>query len=323
MYESGQVDWQAEVDGDLASSLREKGRADLRTSPAFGTMFLTFYCKDEFGPDVTKALGFSKNPLADTRVRQALTMAIDKKFIVDSITRMGELPARTYVPPDGSMPGFDWLPGPYDKSGKRSYTAAEMRDRLATAQGVSGDGPGLPFDVAKARQLLAEAGYPNGQNFPTLPIVYGTNSPTRQKICQVLKNQWKTALNIEVNPQGLEGKNFSDRINNREYVIGTVAWYGDYPDASTFTDKYLSNSENNDSLWVRPAFDALCASAAKEPDTDKRLAMLERAEDMINVEAPIAPIYHYVNVSLSRDNVMGVAPNPRNITVFRDVWVKR
>jgi oligopeptide transport system substrate-binding protein len=322
LYEAGQVDWQAEVDGDLAATLKEKGREDLRVSPANGTMFLTFYCAPEFKEPVAKALGFAKNPLADVRVRQALDMSIDKKFIVDSITQMGELPARTYVPPDGSLEGFGWMPGPFNTGAKQRYSVEELRDQLK-ATGVTGDGPGLPYDVKRAKQLLAEAGYPEGKGFPALPIIYGTNSPTRQKICQVLKNQWKETLGIEVNLQGLEGKNFSDSVNNREYVIGTVAWYGDYPDASTFTDKYLSTSENNDSLWVSPAFDELCAKAAKEPDTDKRMRMLERAEHMINVECPIAPIYHYVNVSLSRNQVRGVAPNPRNITVFKNVAVDR
>lgn len=324
LYESGQVDWQSDVDGDTAAVLREKGRKDLRSSPAFGTAFLTLICTPKLPDTVADAIGVTDNPLADVRVRQALAMSIDKQFIVDGVTRMGELPARTYVPPDGTLPGFTWLPGPYDKgAGDRRYTAEEVRKQLTSAAGVAGPGPGLPYDVQRAKQLLAEAGYPDGKGFPRLPIIFGSNSPARQKIVQVLKNQWKQKLNIDVDIQQLEGKNYRDKVDGKQYAIAPVAWYGDYPDASTFTDKYLSTSKQNDCAWYNKTYDDLCAKAAKEPDPDKRLRLLEQAEHLLNTEVPIVPLYHYVNVSLSRDNVHNVDPNPRNITIFKHVWVDR
>jgi oligopeptide transport system substrate-binding protein len=321
MYDSGEVDWQSDVDGDLAAELRAQGRKDLRSSPAFGTAFLTYICTPELPASVAESVGSTKNPLADVRVRQALTMAIDKQFIVDSITRMGELPARTYLPPDGTLDGFTWIRS--GGGGKARYTDKEMRAMLASKDGLSGPGAGVPHDVAQARQLLAEAGYPDGRGFPNLPILYGTNSETRKKICQVLKNQWKEALNVDVNIVGAEGKSFRDKVSNKEYAIAPVAWYGDYPDASTFTDKYLSTSKQNDCAWFNKAYDDLCAKASKEGDAGKRLRLLEEAENLLDTEVPIAPLYHYVNVSLSRDSVHGVDPNPRQVTVFKGVWVER
>jgi oligopeptide transport system substrate-binding protein len=321
LYESGQVDWQSDVDGDLAAELKAKKRSDLRSSPAFGTAFLTFICTPRLPDSVARQVGTDKNPLADVRVRQALAMSIDKQFIVDNVTRMGELPARTYVPPDGTLEGYTWMSGSGD-TGKR-YTYQEMQTLLTSPGGLSGPGAGLPYDVERAKQLLAEAGYPDGKGFPALPIIYGTNSPARQKITQVLKNQWKEKLNIDVNIQGLEGKNVRDKVSEKQYAIAPVAWYGDYPDASTFMDKYLSSSKQNDAAYVNRRYDDLLALAAKEGDRDKRLRMLEEAEHLLNTEVPIVPLYHYVNVSLSRDNVHGVDPNPRNVTIFKDVWVDR
>ena len=294
----------------------------MKSSPAFGTAFLTYLCTPTLPPSVAKP-GADKNPLADVRVRQALTMAIDKKFIVDSITRMGEMPARTYVPPDGTLDRFTWLAGPYDKTQGRRYSDKEMRKLLNSPTGQTGDGPGIPYNVRRARELLAEAGYPDGKGFPQIPILYGTNSETRKKICQVLKNQWKEQLNINVDLQGLEGKSFRDRVDGKDYAIAPVAWYGDYPDISTFTDKYLSTSKQNDSAWYNKAYDDLCDRASKEGDFDKRLRLLEQAENLLNTEVPIAPLYHYVNVSLNRPYVHGADPNPRSVTVFKDVWVER
>jgi len=128
LYEAGTVDWVAEVLGDLPAELKAKGRTDLRVSPAFGTMFISFLCR----PNLPQSVGGGKNPLADPRVRQALAMATDKQFIVDNITRMGELPPRTYLPPDGTLPDFRWLPGPYDKARPQDpYSPEEVRILLS------------------------------------------------------------------------------------------------------------------------------------------------------------------------------------------------
>lgn len=316
IYETGQVDWQSDVPGDLAAELKAKGRTDLRSSPAFGTAFLTFLCREKLPDD----FGGGANPLADIRVRQALAMAIDKRVIVDTITRMGELPARTYLPPDGTLPDFRFLPGPYDTR-TEPYTDVEMRKMLL--ESLTRAGPGLPYDVELARKLLAEAGYPNGAGFPQLPLMYNTDSAVRAKIVQVLKSQWREKLGITVHIQALEGKAYKERVSKKQYAIAAVAWYGDYPDMSTFTDKYLSTSLQNDSDWQNPTFDGLCLQATKEADDVKRVALLSKAEHLIDTEVPIVPLYHYVNVSLSRDSVRGVRPNPRNVTIFKDVYVEK
>ncbi len=322
-YESGHVDWVADVPGDLASELRAKGRTDLRTSPAFGTAFLTFLCQPTLPPSVMAGERGVKNPLADIRVRQALSMAIDRRYIVNTVTRMGELPARTYLPPDGTLRGFTWLPGPFSSARKEPYTAEEMRKLLMQPGGLEGDGPGLPSDVERAKQLLADAGYPNGRGFPSLPILYNTGNPNREKIAQVLQNQWKQRLSLDTYVKPIEGKVYSQVVSKKDYAIAIVAWYGDYPDASTFTDKYKSTSLQNDADWRNMTFDDLCDQATKEPDEAKRLAILSRAEHLIDIEVPIVPLYHYVNISLARDKMKGIKANPRQITIFKHVKVER
>jgi oligopeptide transport system substrate-binding protein len=90
---------------------------------------------------------------------------------------------------------------------------------------------------------------------------------------------------IDVNVQVLEGKIFSQRIKQKDYAIATVAWYGDYPDASTFTDKYISTSLQNDSDWRNEELDRLTAAANREADPVKRGQILSRAEHLIDTEA--------------------------------------
>ncbi len=319
-YEAGHVDWMADVPTDLAPELLAQGRPDLKNSPAFGTAFLTLLVRPNLPASI---LGGAKNPLADMRVRQALAMTIDRHFLVDKITRMGELPARTYLPPDGTLPAFKFFPGAFDTD-KATWSDVQMRALLAKPDGISEPAaPGLPYDVVRARQLLAEAGYPDGKDFPRLPIMFNTQSTMYPKEVQALKNQWKQALNINMDIVGLEGKVFKERVNKKEYAIAPASWYGDYPDVSTFTDKYRSDSLNNDSDWQVKPFDALCDQAAQEPDPKKRMDELGHAEAMIDSQVPIIPLYHYVNTSLNHPNTHGVDPNPRGVTIFKGVWVEK
>lgn len=287
-YEAGAVDWLSDVPVDLARDLKAKGRTDLRSTKAFGTSFMTLLVS----PNLPKSiLNGAKNPLADIRVRQALALAVDKQAIVRDVTGMGEEVATTFVPP-GTIKGY------------------EPR-------------PGLGFDVAKAKQLLADAGYPGGKGFPQLPMLYNSGNPTRERMVQVLAKQWESTLGIKFNLQMLEVKEYRNRVTDKNYAIATVAWYGDYPDVTTFTDKYLSTSNQNDCDWKNMTFDGLCDQATKEPDPVKRLQILNDAENLLNTEVPIIPIYHYVNCSMRPDYVTNLGDNPRNVTVFKGIRMER
>jgi oligopeptide transport system substrate-binding protein len=286
-YEAKGVEWLADVPAEIAAEMKARGRdkIDLRIAPAFGTAFLSVNCS----PTIKGIEG--PNPLADVRVRQALAMAIDRSEITEKVTRMGERPATGYIPPN-------MLPG---------YTAQE----------------GFGLDLPRARELLAQAGFPGGKGFPTLPLLFNSENPTRRDFAQVLKNQWERNLGIKVELRSLEVKSYRAELQQKTYAIAAVAWYGDYVDPSTFTDKYRSTSVNNDSAWGPPEYDALLDRAAAERDPAKRMQLLEEAERMINTQVPIIPLYNYVNVTLYRDEVEGLELNPKLLTMLKHVHVKK
>lgn len=286
MYEQGEVDWITDPSPQLAVDLKAAGRKDLKVGPGFGTQFITVNCAPTI-PGIVEG----KNPLSDVRVRQALNMAIDKKAIVDTITRMGEAPAKSYVPP-GLFEGFQ----PKE---------------------------GLDFNVEKAKQLLADAGYPGGKGFPSISIIFNTDSPVRPNVAQFLKNEWESKLGIPVEVKGIELKGYRAAIKGKEYALGLAAWFGDYTDPSTFTDKYRSSSQNNDSNWAIAAYDKLLDDAAKELDPVKRFDLLEQAEDIINTDLPIMPMYHAVAVTLVKDHVEGLYLNPKQLTMWKPVHNKK
>lgn len=282
-YEQGEVDWLADTTGDIAAQLRDAGRKDVRIFPSFGTYFYTFNC-------LPTLPGGRKNPFADIRVRQALTMAIDKNPIVQNVSKLGEPITSVYVPP----------------------TFPTYRQPI-----------GLPYDVEKAKSLLAEAGYPGGQGFPSVKLTFNTEFNDHKLIAEIVSRQWNRTLGINIELDGVEIKQFQARLHGKDYDVARASWYGDYNDVSTFTDKYLSDSLNNDSAWKNAEYDSLLHQALKERDPQKRLDLLSQAEQILVKEVPIIPLYHYVNKYVMRDNVKGIPLNPRNMVIFKKVTAGR
>ena len=285
-YERGEVDWLSDVytTPDIAADiLSHGGRSDLHVFTGFGTYFYSFNCLPKL-PD-----GRS-NPLVDIRVRQALCMALDKEPIVRETGRLGQPIARDYIPP-----------GVFD-------------DYASPA--------GLPFDVAGAKKLLAQAGYPDGRGFPHLTILYNTDG-NHADVAQIIRRQWLTNLGVDTDLEGVEVKIFGERLRTQKYDIARASWYGDYDDPSTFTDKYKSDSEDNDAKWVNQQYDRLCSQAQVEADPHKRLQLLAQAENILLNEAPILPIYHYVNAFMFRGNVKGIPLSPGGLQMFQTIQVLR
>lgn len=282
MYESGGADWTPDFSGEIGAELYAQHRSDIHVFPAFGTYFYSFNCQPKFNDG-------SPNPLADKRIRQALSMAVDKKVIVDTVTRMGQIPTTTYIPADS----FKGYPTP----------------------------KGLPYDIPAAKKLLADAGYPSGVGLPHMTLMFNNVAPHSQ-IGENIRRQWHENLGINVELEAIEGKTFGDRQRNHDYAICRASWYGDYFDPSTFTDKYKPDSENNEAGWLSAEYDKWCHQADVEPDPAKRLLYYAQAETVLLDDAPIMPIYTYTECYLMRDNVYGLPFNPRAMSVMSSIGVR-
>jgi ABC-type oligopeptide transport system substrate-binding subunit len=158
---------------------------------------------------------------------------------------------------------------------------------------------------------------------PGVNLLFRSGVATSAAIAQTLANQWHTNLGLDIPLDQQETKTAKDRIKDKDFSISVSNWIGDYPDPSTFTDKYRSTSVNNDSGWINPEFDRLLDEATKEPGPQKRYRILEKANRMIDVEVPIIPLYYLTNQYLFRDNVKGINLNPRNMTMLKGVYVER
>ena len=265
-YEDGGAQFIPDFNGEIAAELYAKGRSDLHIFPAFGTYFYSFNCQPKLSDG-------GANPFADMRVRQAFTQVIDKKVIVDTITRLGEIPTTNYVPV-GSFTNY--------------HSPA-----------------GLAYDIPAAQKLLADAGYPGGKGFPPVTLLFN-NEMQHGPIAENVRRQWFDTLGVDVKLEGIEINLFRERLHNKDYAVSRASWYGDYNDPSTFTEKYKPDSENNYSGWVNEDYVALCHKADIERDPQKRLRYFEQAENILLNDAPILPIYTYVGCYLYKDYAKGI-----------------
>lgn len=232
----------------------------------------------------------TKPPFNDPRVRRAFALAVDKKRIVENITRLGERPAFSFAPPGA---GHNYQPPPSPE-----------------------------FDPAAASKLLAEAGFPGGRGLPRVEYLY-LPLPVEKNIAIELQDMWKKNLGVEVNLVKQEQKVWLASMRELSYQLCRSSWVGDYNDPNTFLECFTIGNGNNRTGWESKRYDELIAAAAREADPDKRNGIFQQAEKLlVTDEAPIIPVYHYVGVMFRRDNLMGVESNLIDDHPFRAMFWK-
>lgn len=227
-------------------------------------------------------------PLRDPRVRRALSLAIDRESITTNVLKAGQKPASSFVPP-----------------GLPDYVPAE----------------GARHDVAEARRLLAEAGYPGGKGLPPLELL-NSYSNFLPLLSEALQAMWRQQLGIEVRLRRQDQKViYADRrAGNYEMLL--FDWIGDYFDPTTFLDLWRSDSGNNHTGWGNGEYDRLLDEAGRTLDRTARAALLRQAEDLVLREAPIAPVLFNAHVYLLDPKVKDWRPTPLNTVDYQRVWLQ-
>ena len=158
-------------------------------------------------------------------------------------------------------------------------------------------------DPEKARQLLAEAGYPNGEGWPGLEIIYNTQEAHR-KIAVAVQQMWKSELNIDVTIANQEWKVYLDSVSQRNFQVARRGWIGDYVDANNFLDLFITEGGNNNTGYANAIYDDIILNRAPKAKTrDERYGLFYEAETMLMQEMPIIPIYTYTSKHLVHPSV--------------------
>ncbi|MDF2698775.1 MAG: extracellular solute-binding protein family 5 [Haloplasmataceae bacterium] len=256
---------------------------DFEIQAQIGTYFYVFNMDDETIGTPAGANG--------KKIRQALSMAIDRTSIVENVTRGGQIPATQFVPDTLSF--SDGTPWTVDYGIK------------ATVQ----------KDAAK--QLLAEAGYSTAEQLNNLSrkIKLGYNSSDgNNKIAVALQAMWKENLGLNVSITQEDWAVFQDSRKYGDYSIARHGWLGDYPDPNTMLDLFTSYSGNNDSQWrwengtgfehdtvLNPgnkAFDDAIEAAMTASGAARDNFLKEAERILVQEEVAVLPIYHYNRLQL-------------------------
>jgi oligopeptide transport system substrate-binding protein len=215
-------------------------------------------------------------------------MAIDREKLTKNILKGGQIPAYAITPP-----------------GTVGYYADTD----------------LTFDPSAARTLLAEAGYPDGANFPVTEILYNTNEAHR-KVAVAIQQMWRENLNLDLELLNQEWKVYLQTESSGNYQISRAGWIGDYVDPNNFLDMFLCDGGNNRTGWCNPEYDNLILEVAPTMTShEERLAIFAKAEKMLLDDMPILPIYTYTSNYLINSAVKNYDSNLMNHSVYKDIFL--
>ena len=271
-YRAGQVDVTMSVPFTKIEPYTRDRPAEFYRAPAAETRFLAF--------------NTTRPALADARVRRALSLAVNRPQIVERLTRGGQSPATTFVPPS-LLPSDPSSPAP------------------------------LAYSPATARDLLAAAGFPAGKNFPRLTLTAW--SPSQSPVIEAIQAMWHTELGLDVSIVIHEAKVHLAAFASGDYDIAfaTTAPLLEVADPLPLLANFTTTGANNYPQWHHAGYDALLASAAATPDLARQTALLRAAESLLLREVPVAPLYFNTRTWLMAPRIRGWSEDPlwtRNYT---------
>lgn len=278
-YRAGDIDITESFPKNMYALLKKTLPGEVYTPDQLGTYYYAFNTE--------------KGPTADVRVRQALSMTIDRRIIAEKVLGTGEKPAWHFTP--DVTAGF---------TPTQSVLQQHSQEELNM----------------QAKALLAAAGY--GPAKPLhLNLLYNT-SENHQKLAIAVASMWKKTLGVEVKLQNQEWKTYIDSRNSGNFDVIRASWVGDYNEPSTFLSLLTSGHSGNIARFKNSDYDAVMAQASKETSDSARNDDYNRAEHILAEQAPIAPVYQYTNGRLIKPWVKGYPiQNAEDVAYSRELYL--
>ena len=271
-YNSGEAQLIKDVPTDEIPSLtKAEDGGDFYVDTILGTYYVS--------------LNDQKEPFNDVNVRKALSLAIDRDYVANTIMQ------GTYSTADSIVgPGIVDENGYFHDNGNAPYISADYE-----------------ANMAEAKKLLEEAGYPNGEGYPT--IEYSTNdSGYHVPLAEYLQQTWGD-LGITLTINKMEWSAFTAARRAGEYDVARNGWVMDYNDPSNMLDLFCSGNGNNDGKYSNPEFDA-AIEASRVADVSEHFAQLHKAEDILMEDTGCLPIAYYNDYWLQSPALKGTWHSP-------------
>lgn len=271
-YNSGEAQLIKDVPTDEIPSLtKAEDGGDFYVDTILGTYYVS--------------LNLKRDAFKDAKVRRALSLAIDRDYVANTIMQ------GTYSTADSIVgPGIVDENGYFHDNGNAPYISADYEANLA-----------------EAKKLLEEAGYPNGEGYPTLE--YSTNDAGYHvPLAEYLQQAWSD-LGITLTISKMEWSSFTAARRAGEYDVARNGWVMDYNDPSNMLDLFCSGNGNNDGKYSNPEFDA-AIEASRVADVSEHFAQLHKAEDILMEDTGCLPIAYYNDYWLQSPALKGTWHSP-------------
>lgn len=278
-YQTGEVLMIKDVPTEEIPSLT--GSSDFYVDPIIGTYYLS--------------LNTQREPFTDAKVRKALSLAIDREYVANTLMQGTYSPAYNFMGPGWiDTDGSQFMD---NANGGQTYISADYEANLE-----------------EAKQLLADAGYPNGEGLPA--ITYSTNDAGYHKVvAEYLQQAW-AEIGVELNVDVVEWASFTPMRRNGDYDASRNGWVGDYSDPSNMLDLLYSSNGNNDGKFNNADYDAAMDISRTTLDAAERSEALHKAEDILMEETACIPVAYYNDFWLQSDKITGSWHSPYGYWYF-------
>lgn len=275
-YKNNEILFADDLPSEEIEAMKDKG---LVIEKQLGTYFLSINVK--------------KEGLDNVKVREALSLALDRDYIVEKVAKGGQIPADSFV-----------ATGLTDADGKTEFH--ENAKKWYDAKDYKGN-------VEKAKKLLKEAGYENGKGLPSIELMC---NPGHEPIMEAVQNMWKENLGINVTISSQDWNVFLETRKEGDFQVARDGWLGDYNDPVSFIDMWVTDGGNNNAQWSNKEYDKLVSEIKSTTDAKERYAKMHEAEDILAKDMPIVPIYFYTDLYLISDKLEGMYTSPLGYKYF-------
>ncbi len=265
-YESGEVDGARNIPSSDYARLRAQN-AGVQVSASYGTVFYDINC--------------AKEPFDNALVRKALNLAIDRSALINNVAQVPAEPAYSFLAPGYVVDGKDIT------EGRSTFELSETADAEA------------------AQAALAEAGYPNGEGFPTLQLSYYSDDNVK-KIAEAIAEMWQQNLGITVEISSADWAVFYDAVQAGDYDVAAMGWSADYLNPMSFLPLLYTDDVSNNTFYSNAEYDAAVDEVKKEKDPAAFAEKVIAADAIASAEYPVLNLYYKSNNYLLKDYVQGV-----------------
>ena len=276
-YTGGTAQLIKDVPTEEIPTLKKDKKDEFNVDPILGTYYLS--------------MNLNKAPFNNKNVRKALSLAIDREYVANTVMQGTYTPAYNYVGTgvDDVDPG-KFLENSKAANGGKTYISEDYKANLE-----------------EAKKALAEAGYPEGKGFPT--ITYSTNDAGYHKALAEYLQQVYKDLGITMNIDIVDWSSFTPKRRAGEYEMARNGWVMDYNDASNMIELFYSSNGNNDGKYNNPAFDK-AMNDSKVADKTAHFAALHEAEKIVSEDYGFIPVAYYNDFWLQSTSLKGTWHSP-------------